>query len=324
MYGPAGSDWTPIAGDWNGNDVDTVGLYNATTSTFYLRNTNTTGVANDTFVFTSVDGGKTPIVGDWNGNGVDTIGLYSSATSAFSLRNTNGPGAADLRFGFGQAAAGLKPIAGDWDGDGVDTVGVYNPGVSVFSLKDSLGDGFTDATFHYGPAGALWTPIIGDWNGSAAALTAAGGEVTPAADAVSITTSTLQPLMSEAIARWAATELSTDSLSALASVKFAVADLPGATLGLADGNTIFIDMDAAGHGWFVDSTPWQDEEFSGQQAIDPRAVDDIDLLTVVEHELGHILGLADLDASLDDLMSETLSSGIRRSATAEVFAAVGE
>ena len=48
------------------------------------------------------------------------------------------------------------------------------------------------------------------------------------------------------------------------------------------------------------------------QAIDPRAVDRIDLLTVVEHELGHVAGLGDLDPSLCDLMSSSLSMGIRR------------
>ena len=53
---------------------------------------------------------------------------------------------------------------------------------------------------------------------------------------------------------------------------------------------------------------------SSQQlrAIDPRVVDRIDLLTVVEHELGHVAGLGDLDASVNDLMSGTLGVGIRR------------
>jgi uncharacterized delta-60 repeat protein len=47
-------------------------------------------------------------------------------------------------------------------------------------------------------------------------------------------------------------------------------------------------------------------------AIDARAVDRIDLLTVVEHELGHIAGLKDLDALTDDLMSGVLGAGARR------------
>jgi hypothetical protein len=43
-----------------------------------------------------------------------------------------------------------------------------------------------------------------------------------------------------------------------------------------------------------------------------RAVDRIDLLTVVEHELGHVAGLDDLDPFADNLMSGSLASGIRR------------
>ena len=53
-------------------------------------------------------------------------------------------------------------------------------------------------------------------------------------------------------------------------------------------------------------------------ALDPKAVDRIDLLTVVEHELGHMLGLSDLDASVGSLMSGQLANGTRRAAgTAE-------
>ena len=38
----------------------------------------------------------------------------------------------------------------------------------------------------------------------------------------------------------------------------------------------------------------------------------MDLLTVVEHELGHVAGLGDLDSSPYDLMSDTLTKGVRR------------
>ncbi len=38
----------------------------------------------------------------------------------------------------------------------------------------------------------------------------------------------------------------------------------------------------------------------------------MDLLTVVEHELGHTAGLNDLDALTDDVMSGVLGSGVCR------------
>ena len=102
----------------------------------------------------------------------------------------------------------------------------------------------------------------------------------------------------------------------LKQTQIVVTDLPAGYLGLTEGNEILISRDAAGFGWFVDSTPSADEEFASTatselKAIDPRAVDRIDLLSVVEHEMGHILGLADVDASLDALMSGQLGVGVR-------------
>ena len=47
-YGVANSNWVPLAGDWNGSGVTTVGLYAPGSSTFYLRDSNTSGIANAT------------------------------------------------------------------------------------------------------------------------------------------------------------------------------------------------------------------------------------------------------------------------------------
>ena len=55
----------------------------------------------------------------------------------------------------------------------------------------------------------------------------------------------------------------------------------------------------------------------------------MDLLTVVEHELGHVLGLSDIDPSSqpNDLMATTLPPGVRRQPTTQdqdaLFASLG-
>jgi hypothetical protein len=96
-----------------------------------------------------------------------------------------------------------------------------------------------------------------------------------------------------------------------------VRHLTGSHLGETAGETIYIDSNAAGHGWFVDSTPGADKEFAASgsskrlSATDPKAVDQIDLLTVVEHELGHIAGLDDVDVLSDSIMGRTLGTGVR-------------
>jgi hypothetical protein len=147
------------------NGTDTIGLYNPGGAAFFLRNTNSTGVADVSFAYGPAGAGWIPLVGDWNGDGVDTIGLYNPAASTFFLRNSNSTGVADLSFAFGPAGAGWLPIVGDWNGDGIDTVGLYNPTTSTFFLRNSNSTGVANLSFAYGPAGAGWIPIVGDWNG---------------------------------------------------------------------------------------------------------------------------------------------------------------
>ena len=80
-------------------------------------------------------------------------------------------------------------------------------------------------------------------------------------------------------------------------------------------------MTAAGYGWFVDETPGDDTEYAqGAQAWQLAAVAGspaagrLDLLTVLCHELGHMLGLADVpvEDGAARLMTAVLPSGTRR------------
>jgi len=123
-------------------------------------------------------------------------------------------------------------------------------------------------------------------------------------DAQPLTADQAQPLLAQAIDRFAAAGVDVSSLS---NVQILMTDLPGTTLGQAVGNnTIYLDRNAAGYGWFVDNTPWDDFEFStpGDQGEQDR----IDALTVITHELGHLLGLAHDDHGV---MQPTLAAGNR-------------
>ena len=131
-YGDAsqGDQYILVMGDWNGDGVDTIGLYHKPSAAWFLRNSNSEGVADVTFGFGVPGSEWTPIVGDWNGDGVDTIGLYDPATGMFYLRNSHTTGVADIAFPYGAIGSGWTPLIGDWDADGVESAGFYQPGAA--------------------------------------------------------------------------------------------------------------------------------------------------------------------------------------------------
>ncbi|MEM1293904.1 MAG: cadherin domain-containing protein [Verrucomicrobiota bacterium] len=134
------------------------------------------------------------------------------------------------------------------------------------------------------------------------------------------------PLIEEAIVRWRESSLDEEQadalLDTLLKAEFEVADLPGTYLGAAEGSKITIDVDAGGRGWFIDLTPGEDEEFTLASGVNPGWVatagsepaDRIDLLSVIIHEQGHILGLEDTreEGLEQSIMFESFEVGERR------------
>jgi hypothetical protein len=197
------------------------------------------------------------------------------------------------------------------------THGYASPGVSATSFAQCCI-----------PLGARLVATATDSNGNtsefsssiavAAALLAP--EVLDGATSATLDAESLTPVVWQAIAAWESAGLDAARVATLHTVTFEIADLPGHYLAWATPDRIVLDIDAAGYGWYIDPTPLDDEEYGAISAgnansgsrpstLDPRL--SMDLLTAVLHEMGHILGLADLDDE-DDLMSGILQPGTRQ------------
>ncbi|MEM1070747.1 MAG: hypothetical protein AAGI63_17720, partial [Planctomycetota bacterium] len=109
----------------------------------------------------------------------------------------------------------------------------------------------------------------------------------------------INQLTDDAIAYWRDQGFNTIPLE---SVDFQITNLRNSAIGMQFGDSIFIDVDAAGHGWYVDPDPSTTESFAG-----------MDLYSTIVHEMGHVLGLSDLyDASQSaDVMYGYLANGQR-------------
>jgi hypothetical protein len=109
----------------------------------------------------------------------------------------------------------------------------------------------------------------------------------------------LQPFVRQAIADWHSAGATASQLAQLRQVQVSVQALPASYLGEQAGGQVWISPNAAGWGW---------NPGDATTAVSPGRMD---LHSVLDHEFGHVLGLAD-SANLQDVMGETLAAGVRR------------
>jgi hypothetical protein len=136
----------------------------------------------------------------------------------------------------------------------------------------------------------------------------AGGANPSGENVAPLTLEELQPVVQEAIARWEAAGIDAAQVSVLSQVTVGIAAFSGPWLGMAFPGAIWIDQTAAGYGWYIAPNPVDDSAFPA--APGSPAYGKVDLITVVEHELGHELGFEDTTG--DDLMGVFLPTGVRR------------
>ncbi len=181
------------------------------------------------------------------------------------------------------------------DGAGQATLLSGNVDKSIGSVTFTVTN-VTHASFQYDPAGN--TDPDGDSNGTAITVLKpqallAASSTNRTAPAPNLTDEMAWAAVGEALVLW-----SQQTVTSLPpDVRIQVADIPTGFLGWASGNTITLDVNADGAGWYTD--------------LNAPAADRVDLLTVVSHEIGHVLGYGHSDVA-GELMYETLTPGTRR------------
>jgi len=165
--------------------VDTLGLFDPVTATWYLRDSIGRTSA---FEFGTV--GATPLMGDWDGDGFDSPGAYDPVTGTLSLVDHPATGESAV---VTTLPSGGLPVVADHDGDGRDTVALMVDGglIGDWGQTTEIPDGFiavvaadtdgdgrddlvvcTDEGWAVGgtpvalpPVAAGDRPVMGDWDG---------------------------------------------------------------------------------------------------------------------------------------------------------------
>ncbi len=158
-----GSKGTPVAGDWDGDGRDGVGLFEPGSDSFLL----TDDFGDELPQFSRIVRGWgcpacIPLAGDFTGTGKDGVGLYDAARGLFLLRDRAAAASPVRSVAFGQVGRPQFPVAGNFDGCERDQLGLYDPVSAMFHLRGCRDDD-PPRSFQFGPPGNL--PIAGRWNG---------------------------------------------------------------------------------------------------------------------------------------------------------------
>ena len=139
-----------MVGDWNGDGRDSVGVFDPSTATWYLRNTPTQG-CRTTVPSKYAAPGWTPVVGDWSGTGNTSLGVVNPAGNWY-LRNTPTQGPPTTTpFQYGGAGWNAFFMAGGTS----QTGGSGQPGIVGQPSNNTLavGAGSTSSTTPTGTTG---------------------------------------------------------------------------------------------------------------------------------------------------------------------------
>jgi uncharacterized protein YkwD len=106
----------PVAGDWDGDGMDEIGLHRESTGLFHWRNTLDTGAASGQIIFG--DPADRFVSGDWGiTDGVDTPAIFRPGNRRFFFRHTLTQDVADATLYFGSSR--MLPVSGTF-GDVAD------------------------------------------------------------------------------------------------------------------------------------------------------------------------------------------------------------
>lgn len=114
---------TPLAGDWNGDGIDSVAIFRA--GQWTLNSSGDGRMTKDDQRVSFGQPGDIAIVGDWNGDGITDLGVVRGDVWIIDSDGDRRLTANDLQLEIPKPHPDATPVVGDWDGDGKDEFGWY-------------------------------------------------------------------------------------------------------------------------------------------------------------------------------------------------------
>jgi serine-aspartate repeat-containing protein C/D/E len=127
----------PIAGDWNGDGIPSIGIFREGKWHFDMDGDGRWSTGDRTAQFG--EKGDLPVIGDFNGDGIDEIGVYRAGKWIVDTNGNREIDASDRVFELGGASD--LPVVGDFDGDGTDDPSLYREQAAPQEARVGSGSG---------------------------------------------------------------------------------------------------------------------------------------------------------------------------------------
>ena len=145
-----------VAGDYNGDTLDDLAVYEEATGVWSIRTLPGTALATG---LAWGGPGFTAVAGDFDGDAISDLAVYNATSGQWFIRTLAGQ---TLASGLSWGGPGLVAVPGDYDGDGLADLALYNQSTGTWYVRTLAGETLASGNA-WGGAGL--TAVPGDYDG---------------------------------------------------------------------------------------------------------------------------------------------------------------
>ncbi|MBI5873337.1 MAG: hypothetical protein HZB36_04250 [Candidatus Omnitrophica bacterium] len=159
-------DWAPIGGDFNGDGLTDIGIYNSLTGEFKTALSSGSGftVQGAWFTFGGASASWQIFTGNFNADKYTDLAFYNKDTGEIRVALGTGSGFSAIATWLNNAETGYIAMSGDFNGDGLSDLSLFKKTAGEFKIYFSNSKAFVDGGVWISGFATARDPLLSDFN----------------------------------------------------------------------------------------------------------------------------------------------------------------